>query len=43
MVFDSGNAVLGEAFTHTPSPKKMDNKSRQKAESPLTKCFEIFV
>jgi len=40
--FDSGNAVLGEAFTHThPPPKKMDKKSRQKAESSLTECFEI--
>jgi hypothetical protein len=42
MLFDSGNAVLGEAFTHTPT-QKMDLKSRQKAKSSFTKYFEIFV
>jgi hypothetical protein len=40
-VFDSGNAVLGEAFTHTPPTQKMDKKSRQKAESSFAECFEI--
>ncbi len=38
-VFDSGNAVLGEAFTHTPPhPQKTDKKSRQQTESSFTKC-----
>ncbi len=41
IIFDSGNAVLGEAFTHTPPTQKMDKKSRQKAESSFTVCFEI--
>jgi hypothetical protein len=42
VIFDSGNAVLGEAFTHTPPTQKMDKKSRQKAESSFAECFEFF-
>jgi hypothetical protein len=34
-IFDSGNAVQGEAFTH---PQKMDKKSCQQTESSFTKC-----
>jgi hypothetical protein len=31
-VFDSGNAVLRKTFTPPHTPKKMDQKCRQKAE-----------
>jgi hypothetical protein len=40
LLFDSGNAVLGEAFTHTP-PSKMDKKVANKPNRLSPNVYEL--
>jgi hypothetical protein len=42
LIFESSNAVLGEAFTPLPNPKKINLKNQQQAKASYKSTFSAF-